>query len=496
MKKTVSFILASLLLLFVLLFPALTDRGGADGGVTRVLVISCDRFLSQPDTAPVSENNAHTVARTYAVGAKNAQVSRKVNAIGDADTLQAAVQSAFGGAGREDLNVCYISTHGVLPENGDPAGTTLLLSDGEHEARIPPTVLRRILDSVPGRKLLILDACYSGAFIGKGGETDLPNAFASPEYTVITSSGAAEQSWFWSASGDTETGIGYFTGALAAALDPADGWPADLDRDGRVTLNELKKTLAGLHAVSTLHTWPENGDTTVLEYASGDAPGSRARNAITGLSFDRAALDPVCPECSFSFTVNTPVRLIYRMVPEKDGVWDFDAPFFLFDDTEGGGIMGLLSPGYKQRTLCPGSLTDGQGGYVLLQVIGLSGGVPRLYGTHVMCVPATGGAGNAEVSVAPKSDPGGEVRFTVRCGAPCSVSVTVLDAEERVVARPVTEVPTCPEGIRPEGLSLCWDGLDRQGTPAPAGIYRLRVTLRTAGETKELLSLPFTVLDR
>ena len=496
MKKGISFILASLLLLCLLLAPSLTDRGGAGGGVTRVLVISCDDFLTQPDTAPVSENNARIVARTYAAGAKNALVTEKINTIGDPDALASAVRSAFGGAGEEDLNVCYISPHGVLPENGDPAGVALLLSDGKHEGRVSPAALRRILDAAPGHKLLILDACYSGAFVGKGGGTELTNAFASPDYTVITSSGAAEQSWFWSAGGDAETGVGYFTGALAAALDPADGWPADLDRDGRVTLDELKRTLNGLHAVSEIRTWPENGDATVLECASADTAAPRARSAITGLSFDRAALDPLQPECAFSFTVNNPVRLIYRMVPEKDGVWDFDATFFLFDDTEGGGIMGLLSPGYKQRTLSPGSLPDGQGGYVLLQVIGLSGGVPRLYGTHVMCVPASGGVGNAEVRVAPKNDPGGEVRFTVRCGAPCAVSVAILDAEDRVVARPVTDAPTRPEGIRPEGLSLCWDGLDRQGNLLPNGTYRLRVTLKTAEETKEIVSSPFTLSGR
>ena len=493
MKKTISFILASLLLFLLVFFPAWTDHSGAGGGVTRVLVISCDYFLSQPCTAPVSENNARVMAQTYASGAKDALVTEKVNDIGDEDALRRAVHAAFGDAGDEDLDVVYISTHGVLPEDGDPAGASLLLSDGKSEARIGPAALRKILDGVPGKKLLILDACYSGAFVGKGGSAELPNAFASPEYTVITSSGAAEQSWFWSAGGDTETGVGYFTGALAAALDPADAWPADLDRDGRVTLDEVKRTLEGLHAVSSIRTWPENGNATVLECASAPAGGTWARNAITGLNFDRAALDPGRPECSFSFTVNTPVRLIYRMVPEKDGVWDFDATFFLFDDTEGGGIMGLLSPGYKQRTLCPGSLEDGQGGYVLLQVIGLSGGVPRLYGTHVMCVPASEGGTFAEVIAAPESDPGGEVRFTVRCDVPCSVSVAVLDAEDRVVARPVTDLPTRPEGIRPEGLSLCWDGLDRQGEPVAEGTYRLRVRLRTADGIREISSVPFTV---
>ena len=64
---------------------------------------------------------------------------------------------------------------------------TLLLSDGESEEGITAYELRRVFDTIPGKKVLLLDACHSGAMIGKGVEKSFENLFAGDNYYVVCS---------------------------------------------------------------------------------------------------------------------------------------------------------------------------------------------------------------------------------------------------------------------------------------------------------------------
>lgn len=492
MKRLLSCILASLLFLSGTAEPAFPGAEAAPA--VRLLLIGCDYFMSQPNTAPVSENNVRTVENVWADGMNgDPAILRNVNGIGSREDLQTAVDTAFRDSAGADVNICYISTHGVLPEDGDPSGMTLLFSDGRREVNVTPEELRSILDTAEGRKILILDACYSGAVIGKGAP-GLRNAFDSPEYTVITSSGAAERSWFWSATGDTGSGVGYFTGSLALAMNADDGYPADTDRDGVITLSELKRMLEHIHGVTAFRTWPEQSDTAILECAPEAGNRGNSGSAVTGLRFDSRVPDPVNPSCGFSFTVNRPVRLIYRMVGEKDGEWDFTDAAFLFDDAEDGAAVGVLEPGHRERVLTPGIPEDGNGGYVLLQIIGMADGVPRLYGTHVICIPAAGTeqAAAAEILIPERFGTDRENNFTVRLAAPCSLTVSVVDEEGKTVCYPAVDRVTRPEGIHPEGMSLCWNGTDRYGNRVPAGTYRIRVRIRNGSRMEEVLSESFT----
>ena len=43
-----------------------------------------------------------------------------------------------------------------------------MLGDGESEAPLGAAALQNILSGIQGEKLLIVDACYSGALIGRG----------------------------------------------------------------------------------------------------------------------------------------------------------------------------------------------------------------------------------------------------------------------------------------------------------------------------------------
>ena len=51
-----------------------------------------------------------------------------------------------------------------------------------------------------------------------------------------------------------------------------------------------------------------------------------------------------------------------------------------------------------------------------------------------------------------------------------------------------------PEQIYPEGTTLCWDGKLRNGEPAGAGLYRLRVTVYGDGFEQETVSDVFELM--
>lgn len=95
----------------------------------------------------------------------------------------------------------------------------------------------------PAKKVLLLDACHSGAMIGKGVEKSFENLFAGDNYYVVCSSGGEEESWYWSGEvgGERLAGAGYFSGALADALSRTGSFGADENRDGAITLTELRR---------------------------------------------------------------------------------------------------------------------------------------------------------------------------------------------------------------------------------------------------------------
>ena len=72
-----------------------------------------------------------------------------------ADGIRSAIGTAFQGATENDVNFFYYSGHGE--QNG-----ALLGIDGEG---LSPESLRSALDNVPGRKVIVVDACYSGKII-------------------------------------------------------------------------------------------------------------------------------------------------------------------------------------------------------------------------------------------------------------------------------------------------------------------------------------------
>ncbi len=77
--------------------------------------------------------------------------------------MLSAIGSAFASAGENDISLFYYSGHGI--EDGFLVG-----NDGAE--LLSPAELKTALDSIPGRKIVVTDACYSGQLIAEEGEGD------------------------------------------------------------------------------------------------------------------------------------------------------------------------------------------------------------------------------------------------------------------------------------------------------------------------------------
>lgn len=148
-----------------------------------------------------------------------------------------AIATAFVDASDEDISLFYYAGHGK-PSNGAFIGIDM-------NSYVTASDLRTALDQVPGRKIVLVDACYSGTLIGrssaKKSETDPAALFiedftakrslrssnlAAKRYFVIVPSKGSELSWEASYGG-------IFTEAFVNSRTNA-----DTDNDGVITFEE------------------------------------------------------------------------------------------------------------------------------------------------------------------------------------------------------------------------------------------------------------------
>ena len=179
-----------------------------------------------------------------------------------AEGILEAIADVFADSGQDDLSLLFYAGHGA--EDGSLYGSDLKL--------LSPSRLRSALDAVPGRKVVIVDACYSGALLEDSADALLaassrdrdsgPERFAqaftaafgprkrsafggADRYYVLTSAHAGETSEEAPIqSGGNSRVMGYFTYALCRGC----GWDgvafsqtdmaADVNADDAVTLRE------------------------------------------------------------------------------------------------------------------------------------------------------------------------------------------------------------------------------------------------------------------
>lgn len=483
-------LLALVLVWLCLLAPAAL----AGTSENRALLLGCDRFVTQEDTFPSSENNVTQMAQALSGGDMNLKtlITRK-NDVATLEELEQLIQAAFSQADEDDVSYFYISTHGLWEQGQPNEDMTLLLSDGRQENGVTALQLRTMFDKISGTKVLILDACHAGAVIGKGVYAPFTNVFQGSEYKVICSSGGAEESWFWSGmeEGEAMVGAGYFSGAVVRGLSAAGGYGADANRDGAITLTELKRYLYDNHGASTVQTYPEEDTFPLMTYDADSYNGRRRDGVIEGMSFGTDVLTLLEPTVDFSFTVQRTVQVAYQVVYLRQGRWDFDHSRLIYDDAERygtyGDAPGMLSPGMKERSLTLDLTDAGSFGYALLQVITQSGGSPTLVSSRALCVPPL--EGDPRLAILPQDafcpTAGEELCFVVQHRYPCELTVTIEDASGQTVRRLASRQASRPQQLTPRGSAFCWNGTTSTGDTAAPGAYTIRVKAYVGQQTYE-----------
>lgn len=461
--------------------------------VFRALLVGCDHFLSQVDTGTAATHNVQIVGDALLRDGRYALIRSCAGGVSSPDRLAESIWETFEDAKEQDTSLLYISTHGQFEgEEASNASAALILSDGAEENKLYAAQLEEMLNRVPGNKILILDACNSGAFIGKGlsGGADRV-CFLGPKYHVLCSAGGSEASWYFQGAKDVSSaGASYFATVLADGL----GRGADANQDGTVTLNEIYAHLLENYAASTPQMYPQNdGVFPFFQYS--DAEETERQKAVTGLTFEDTLLTAGQSRVAFSFTVHREVELYYQVIYHENGVWQFEQAQH-FQDGEGDG--GTVLPGRKARTLKLDTGLEDAFGYVMIQLFTLEEGRPVFQGARLLCVQPGEGEAQLHVAVDPAflPDIGQELCILAQHDVPCALSVSILNQEGRVVRRLAYDVPSRPQQLTPNASSFYWDGRIQTGEAAPAGFYTVQVRVRLGEKVFLSESAPVELIRR
>lgn len=198
------------------------------------------------------------------------------------------ISSTFSGADSNDISYFYFSGHGALVGNTSylcPADMTSFV-----DSVISVNELENALSTIPGTKVVFLDSCHSGGFIGKTidktiiskeelesfndevinvfSQTQLRGLLTTNEYKVLTSCHYYQECYeIQPAEGDP---FGVFTMALCYGCGYSGSYPADTNLDTMVSLQEaylyVKDWVFSYGVIQDVQVYPTNSPFTIVEY--------------------------------------------------------------------------------------------------------------------------------------------------------------------------------------------------------------------------------------
>lgn len=495
MRRLVQCLLAMLLCALPL---ALGHASETPEPTLRALLIGCDYFVEQENTYPAAENNIRRLAETLMADTRGyALIRTSASAIGSVAQFQDVVQGTLGDAKESDISLLYISTHGVFDEGSSNTAASLILSDGTREECLNALTLQEILDQIPGQKVVILDGCNSGAFIGKGlsGGADRV-LFCDLDYKVLCSAGGSEASWYWQGADRdaVASGASYFATVLCDALGGQGDFAADMNHDGRITLSEAYQYIYDNYAASTPQVYPQNDSAFVL-YQYDPAAQDVPTKAVTDITFADTLLSAGQSSVTFAFTVQRQVELYYQVVYHQNGAWQFAAAQHFQDGEQ---TDGTVLPGRKERTLRLDTGDQNAFGYAMIQFITMEDGSPTLQGARLLCIAPAEGPVQLGVVTDPVFAPasGQELCILAQYDKPCGLTVSIHNELGQLVRYICYATPARPQQLSPMASAFYWDGRKSDGALADPGQYTVRVRTTIAGETYACQSVPFELTEK
>lgn len=471
-------ILPLLLLLAALLAPSVSL---AD---TRALLIACSDFVTQPDLGSAISGNVQMIASALlGVSPSLAGLSIEDGTIGTETALEASISDAFIEADEDDLSILYLCTHGVLSSSDDGLAY-LLLSDGKTETALSGSQLCSMLAPIQGDKLVILDACYSGAIIGRGQQArpPLPKDGSMPipadntlsaltaepfladtSIHILTSASCYESSWYYDSQQLSTGAVSYFASALSSGLGLYGSPEADVNGDAQITLRELHSHLTAAVPSSSCQLL-----TTDDELSLPAVKNALLTKPLAGFSYGDSLLLSDSPMFDFSFTVTQETAVQYRLIDFDEGKWNWENAKTFLDSGDDDG--GLLMPGRKTRTLTLSEVAPEDSGYLMLQVFSLAGEQLTLCSERLIAVQPAQSDAALTLRCPDSFMPGSaEMDIGVVAGVPAEITVSIYDEEGSLVRRICRSQLTRP--APGDTTHVYWDGRDQYGAFASSGMY-------------------------
>ena len=485
--RRIRFLLMALFTVLALLLPSCALAS------TRALLIACSEFSSQPDLGTASSGNLHRIGSAL-IGAnpRLAVLSIEDGTIGTREALADAVTDALGEADENDLSILYLCTHGVL-SSSDDGQVYLLLGDGETETPLSAQELFAVVSGIQGEKLVIVDACYSGALIGRGIPAPsilLPGEIAEkrrpaapltlpgdPSIHVLTSADGTESSWYYDSEHLTTGALSYFASAFATGLGLYGSAEADANGDGSVSLAEMQRYLNVAVPSSSSQLLSARADSVLLPTAS----SPMLSRPLTGFSYGSSLLLTDDPTLEFSFTAAQKTAVQYRLIDYDNGSWNWEEAQTFLDEGDDG--SGLLAPGRKTRSLTLPQISPEDSGYLMLQVFSVTDGSLVLCSERLIAVQPADSSAALSISCRDSFAPGlGELPIRVDTGVPAELTISVLDESGVPVRRLAAGLLTRPTS---DLSHLYWDGRDDSGSIVPSGRYTISVEARIGGARRK-----------